>query len=197
MDLVQQDLQLSSDRSDSENPEGINNTADSMTGGSGPMEDLTRVESGTQPPPETPFHPPGETVLDHPPDGVPTVPLVEVATEPIPAKTVDAGQQPVETMNPDPNQVVLNPTAGVIPEPLVIPPALGPNTTGIALVPTETEQAPPAPPGFPQQHMAPVPSLTQVVPLGLNKDQGALRTEITDRSMGLSCPGPSSYSSQW
>ena len=108
VDLVIQDLQLSSDRSDSENPEGANN----MAGGSSPMEEMAWVESWTQPPPETPLHPPEETVPDHPLDRVPMDPLAEVATEPVPEETVDAGQQPVETMNPVPSQVVPNPTIG-------------------------------------------------------------------------------------
>ena len=63
------------------------------------------------------------------------------------------------------------------------PPGQGPNTTTTAPVPMEIEWAPPSPPSFRQQHVAPIPSLIQVVPPGLNLDQGALRAQIGDQSM--------------
>ena len=131
----------------------------------------------------TPTHPPEETAPDPPQDGVPPGQVVATTIDPMPGEAVDQEQQLTQPRDPVLNWVVPDSTEGVMPQLPVAPPTPGPNTTASALAPTEMDQTATAPPGFHQQPVVPIPSLTQVVPLGVDPDEGTLQAHIGDRSM--------------
>ena len=141
-DLVQQDLQLSSNGSDSKIPDGTTKTKDltrDVTGDSGFNEGSAQAESKTGPPPEAPLsHPPEETAPDHP--------LEVAAEEHTLDETANLDQPPDETTNLVLDQVIPNSTTEVTPQPPAALPAMGPGIGMVTLNQAEPEQlqAPPS-----------------------------------------------------
>ena len=129
MDLVQQDLELSSDGSASDNPDDIANTKDitaDVTRDSSFNEGPARMESEANPSSEVPpAQPLEETAPDHPLGGSMTDPPPEVATQ---AQILDEVNNPVqppdETTNLEFDRVIPNSTT-MTPQPLAALPATG------------------------------------------------------------------------
>ena len=152
---VAQDLHLSSDGSDSENPEETNKVT--PAGDSQPLAGITWPESGAD---------------------LPGTPALKLATPTMPPEDVDAE----ETMDPpQPSTPVLKPvvpdsTEGMESQSAAMPTAPGADTTSN---PATTKVA--ATPGFPQQPATSDPSQVSPVPSGVISDKDAfLQAQVAD-----------------
>ena len=128
---VVQDLHLSSDGSDSENPEETNK--DTPAAGDSQLSvDMTQIESGTKPlgmptlPNETTQNPSPDKVLD-----------AEMVVEPMQEKEAVVKQQPTQPTGPVPKPVMPDSTEGVTPQSVAVPPDSGADTMAPTLVTTE------------------------------------------------------------
>ena len=129
-----------------------------------------------------PTHPSKGTVPDASQDGVPPGKVMATTTDPVLGET-DQEWQLSQPRDLALNQVMPDSMEGVVPQLPMAPPTLRPNTTAFALAPTEMDQMIMAPPGFQQPAAALLPSLAQIVPPGVNPDEGALQARVGDRSM--------------
>ena len=153
-----QDLQLSSEGSDSDNPNEIQQGTPAI-GDSQPLAGMTRPQSGT--------YPPGTSVSE-----------LDTSIAPHEDETAEAAPPP-ETSTLVPKPVVPDSTKGIVvqptamPTPLVVDPSSIPASTGTS-----------APPRFPQQPATASTSQVPPVPPDTAPGQGAgLPTHIANRSM--------------
>ena len=169
---VAQDLHLSSDGSDSENPEETNKDTPAV-GNSQPLTGTTQTQSGAK----LPVAPaPDATTPTAPPEEDPDT---ERTADPTQEEGEDAGQPPGQPTIQVTTPVMADSTEGMKPQPTVMPSVPGADTTSPS--PATTKVA--MPPGLPQQPVTPNPSLAPPVPPGIVLVKAGFQTQVADRSM--------------